>query len=92
MKPMSPQDVVDLIRQAFWTTFWLSLPLLVVGFIAGIVTSLVQIVTSIQDASFGAVPRLIAFLAALVLFLPWMLTKLLSYTVTLLGDFSLYAR
>ena len=89
---MNSQNVVDLIRQAFWTTFWLSLPLLVVGFVAGIVISLVQIVTSIQDSSFGAVPRLVAFLAALVLFLPWMLARLVSYTVALLGDFSRYAR
>jgi flagellar biosynthetic protein FliQ len=88
---MTSQNVVDLIRQAFWTTFWLSLPLLVVGFITGIVISLVQIVTSIQDSSFGAVPRLLAFLAALVLFLPWMLARLVTYTVTLLGDFSRYA-
>jgi len=89
---MTPQTVVDLIRQAFWNTFWLSLPLLIVGFVAGILISLVQIVTSIQDSSFGAVPRLIAFLAALVLFLPWMLSRLLSYTIGLLGDFSPYAR
>jgi flagellar biosynthesis protein FliQ len=89
---MTPQNVVDLIRQAFWNTFWLSLPLLVVGFLAGILISLVQIVTSIQDSSFGAVPRLIAFLAALILFLPWMLRYLLSYTTALLGDFSAYAR
>jgi flagellar biosynthetic protein FliQ len=89
---MTSENVVDLIRQAFWTTFWLSLPLLVVGFVAGIVISLVQIVTSIQDSSFGAVPRLLAFLAALVLFLPWMLARLVTYTVTLLGDFSRYAR
>lgn len=89
---MTPQNVVDLIRQAFWNTFWLSLPLLVVGFAAGIVISLVQIVTSIQDSSFGAVPRLVAFLIALVIFLPWMLGRLLSYTVSLLGDFSRYAR
>jgi flagellar biosynthetic protein FliQ len=88
---MTSQNVVDLIRQAFWTTFWLSLPLLVVGFITGIVISLVQIVTSIQDSSFGAVPRLLAFFAALVLFLPWMLARLVTYTVTLLGDFSRYA-
>lgn len=83
---------VDLIRQAFWTTFWLSLPLLALGFVAGIVISLVQIVTSIQDASFGAVPRLFAFLAGLLFFLPWMIQRMLSYTTNLLGDFSKYVR
>ena len=74
------------------TTFWLSLPLLTIGFIAGIAISLVQIVTSIQDSSFSSVPRLMAFLAGLLLALPWMLIKLVSYTQGLFGDFSRYAK
>jgi flagellar biosynthesis protein FliQ len=89
---MSSQAIIELIRHAFWMTFWLSLPLLAIGFIAGIAISLVQIVTSIQDSSFGAVPRLLAFLASLMFFLPWMLSKLLSYTSGLFGDFTPYAR
>ena len=74
------------------TAFWLSLPLLAIGFLAGIVVSLVQIVTSMQDASFGSVPRLAAFLVGLLLFLPWMLTKAMGYTTALLGDLGRYAR
>lgn len=88
---MNSQAVVELIRQTFWTTFWVGLPLLMVGFVAGILISLVQIVTSIQDASFGAVPRLLAFLGALMLFLPWMLGKLVTFTTMLFGDFTRYA-
>lgn len=74
------------------TTFWLSLPLLAIGFIAGIVISFVQIVTSIQDAAFSTVPRLAAFLVGLLVFLPWMLMKLIAYTTMTLGDFSRYAK
>lgn len=83
---MSTGAVVELMRGLFMTTFWLSLPLLAIGFIAGIVISLFQILTSIQDSSFSAVPRLVAFLAALLLSMPWMLAKLMSYTTTLFGD------
>jgi flagellar biosynthetic protein FliQ len=89
---MNSQVVVDVIRQALMTAFWLSLPLLAVGFVAGIVISLLQIVTSVQDPAFGSVPRLVAFLAGIVLFLPWMLMRLCSYTIGLFGDFSRYAR
>lgn len=89
---MTPQAVVELIRQAFMTAFWLSLPLLAVGFVAGIVISLLQIVTSIQDPGFGSVPRLAAFLAAILIFMPWMLMRLVSYTAALFGDFSRYAK
>jgi flagellar biosynthetic protein FliQ len=88
---MTTAAVVDLIRTAFVTTFWLALPILTVGFVIGIVMSLAQILTSIQDSSFASVPRLLAFLCALLLAMPWMLTKLISYTTTLFGDFGRFS-
>ena len=48
----------------------------------GVVVSLIQVLTSIQDTSFGAVPRLAAFLFGLLLLLPWMTAKLVSFTTT----------
>lgn len=89
---MNTSLAVEIFRQALWMTFWLSLPLLMIGFFAGIVVSLLQVVTSIQDSSFAAVPRLAAFLFGLLILLPWMTTKLMSYTTALFGDFSRYAR
>ena len=74
------------------TAFWLALPLLTVGFVVGILISLVQIVTSIQDTAFNAIPRLLAFLGAFILALPWMLNKMSAYTVGILGDLSRYGR
>jgi len=83
---MTPASTVDLIRQSLMTGFWIALPLLAVGFVAGIVISLLQIVTSIQDAAFGAVPRLAAFLLAFLILAPWMLATLISYITSLFGD------
>ena len=88
---MTTASVVDLMRGAFMTTFWLALPILAVGFVIGIVMSLAQILTSIQDSSFASVPRLLAFLCALLLAMPWMLTKLIAYTVGVFGDFGRFA-
>lgn len=88
---MTPHAAVELFRQTLVTMFWLSLPLLALGFVAGIIVSLVQVVTSMQDASFGAVPRLWAFFFGLLLFLPWMTLRLIAFTTALLGDFSRYA-
>ena len=88
---MNPQIAIDTIRQALMTAFWLGLPLLLVGFLAGIAISLIQIVTSIQDPGFAAAPRLAAFFAAFLLVAPWMLMKLMAYTTAVLGDFSRYA-
>lgn len=89
---MSPALVVDVFRHALMIAFWISLPLLLIGMTIGVGVSLVQVVTSIQDSSFAAVPRLAAFLFGLLLLLPWMTTKLMSYTTALFGDFTKYAR
>ncbi|HUI79929.1 MAG TPA: flagellar biosynthetic protein FliQ [Bryobacteraceae bacterium] len=89
---MTPDSVIPILRQALMVAFWLSAPLLIVGFVAGIVVSLVQIVTSIQDAGFSTIPRLGAFLGTLLIALPWMLTKITGYTILLLGDLSRYGR
>ena len=89
---MTPESVVEIIRQALMATFWLSAPLLAIGFIAGIAISLVQIATSMQDNAFSTIPRLITFLVGLLLLMPWMLQKTISYTTALLGDLGRYAR
>lgn len=89
---MTPEYVIQILREALMTAFWLATPLLAVGFVVGIVMSLVQILTSIQDSAFNAIPRLMTFLAAFILALPWMLQKITAYTVHTLGDLSRYAR
>jgi flagellar biosynthetic protein FliQ len=88
---MNTAMAIDLMRNAFVTTFWMSLPVLAVGLTVGILVSLAQIVTSIQDASFSAVPRLTAFLCALLLTMPWMLARIIGYTTALFGDFGRFA-
>jgi flagellar biosynthetic protein FliQ len=89
---MTPEYTVQLVREALMTAFWLAIPVLTVGFAAAVVISLLQILTSIQDQTFSTVPRLAAVLAALIVALPWMLQKAMSYTILLLGDLSRYAR
>jgi len=89
---MTPETVVQIIRQALMTTFWLAAPLLAIGFIAGLVISLVQIATSMQDNAFSTIPRLLAFLAGLLFLLPRMIQRTMSYTIFLFGDLSRYAR
>ena len=72
-------------------TFWLSAPLLAIGLVAGVIVSLLQIVTSIQDTAFSTVPRLVAFLVGLILLLPWMLMKMMAFTIGILGDLARFA-
>ncbi|HXI40140.1 MAG TPA: flagellar biosynthetic protein FliQ [Bryobacteraceae bacterium] len=89
---MTPEFVVEVLRQALMMTLWLGAPLLIIGFLAGIVISLIQIVTSIQDTGFSTIPRLVAFLFGIVLLMPWMLRKMTGYTILILSDLGRYAR
>jgi flagellar biosynthesis protein FliQ len=89
---MTPEFVIQILRDALMTAFWLAAPLLAVGVVAGIIISLIQIVTSIQDSGFSTIPRLCAFLGSFIIAMPWMLQKLTAYTTGILGDLSRYAR
>jgi flagellar biosynthesis protein FliQ len=89
---MSEQLAIDLIRHALIMAMWISLPLLVVLFLVGVIVSLVQTLTSIQDPSFGVVPRLAAVLVTMLIALPWMMTRIIGYTQELIGNLARYAR
>ena len=89
---MTPEFVTQIVRDMFMTAFWLSAPLLAIGFCVGVVISLVQIVTSIQDSAFNAIPRLVAFLVASLFTMPWMLRHITTYTTDILGNLARYAR
>jgi len=89
---MTSDFAVHTVREMFLTAFQISAPLLLAGFVVGIVMSLIQIVTSIQDAGFSAVPRLVTFLGAVLLLMPWMLSRMVSYAASIFGDLGRYAR
>jgi len=88
---MTPEFVVQILRNALMTAFWLSAPLLIAGFVAGIVLSLVQIVTSIQDTAFSTVPRLAVFLGVLLIMMPWVMKQMMVYATSIFGDLGRYA-
>jgi len=89
---MTPESVAHIVGQMFMTAFWTCAPLLAIGFATGIVISLIQIITSIQDTAFNSIPRLMAFLGGSLLLMPWMIHKSMAYTIDILGNLSRYAR
>ncbi len=89
---MTPEFASNVVGQMFMTAFWIAAPLLAIGFVTGIVISLVQIVTSIQDSGFNAIPRLLAFLAGCLILMPWMVHRSMAYTIDILGNLNRYAR
>ncbi len=88
---MTPEFVAHTICQMFLAAFWVCSPLLAIGLVTGILVSLIQIVTSIQDSSFSAIPRLVAFLGGALLLMPWMIHRTMIYAADILGNLSHYA-
>jgi flagellar biosynthesis protein FliQ len=89
---MTPDFVAETIRTCLWTTFWVALPVLAISFVSGAVMSILQVLTSMQDSAFNTIPRLIAFFVGLLLFMPWMMERLITYAVSILGNLDRYVR
>ena len=87
---MTPDGVAHMVGQMFIAAFWISAPLLAIGFVTGIIISLIQVVTSIQDSGFNSIPRLMAFLGGSLLLMPWMVHTAMSYATGILGNLSRY--
>jgi flagellar biosynthetic protein FliQ len=77
---MDTDTVVTLSTQAMSLALKISIPLLGVGLVVGVLISIVQAVTSIQEQTLSFIPKVLAMAAVLVIGGPWMLNQLLSYT------------
>ncbi len=77
---MTEADVVTLFREAIWITIKLSAPMLIIGMVVGLVISIIQTTTSIQEQTLTFVPKLVAILVSIILFASWMIQTLVDYT------------
>jgi flagellar biosynthesis protein FliQ len=77
---MDQDTVVTLGTQAMSLALKISLPLLGVGLLVGVVISIIQAVTQIQEQTLAFIPKVLAMAAVLVIGGPWMLNQLLAYT------------
>jgi flagellar biosynthesis protein FliQ len=73
-------QALDLARYTMILVMEVSAPLLVVGLVAGLVISLLQAVTQLQEQTLSFVPKMVATAVAGVIFLPWMTTKILEFS------------
>jgi len=88
---MNQEMVLQLARETLQVTLMVSGPLLLVSLVIGILVSMAQVVTSIQDMTLSFVPRTVAvFLACLFLF-PWLMNVMISFSARLLGHLERFA-
>lgn len=81
---MSEALVVGVTRQAIEVALMVSLPMLLAGLAAGVLVSMFQTVTSIQDSVLGFIPRALAILLVFALTFPWMLRMVTGFSRQLL--------
>ena len=80
---MSSAEAIALFKGALWMTMLLSAPMMVFGLIAGLVVSIFQAVTQIHEMTLTFIPKILAVIVGLVLFLPWMVNQMITYTTNL---------
>ena len=87
---MTEGQVLDIVRDALYNIIICSAPMLLISLIVGLVISIFQTVTSIQEQTLTFVPKILAIFIALIIFGPWLLTNLIDYMTSLWSNFSLY--
>ena len=85
---MNPDLVTQLARDAIEVTLYLTIPILAIGLVVGLLVSLFQAVTQIQEATLVFVPKIIVVLVSLLFLSPWMMQKMMHYTEQLIRQYS----
>ena len=74
------EQTVELVRQALIMTIKIAAPVLAAGIVVGLVISILQSVTSIQDQTINLVPKIVVMVAATIVLIPWIVQRLVEYT------------
>lgn len=87
---MTVDAVSDILREAMFLIIQVSMPVLLVSLIVGLVISIFQTVTSIQEQTLTFVPKIIAIFVALVIFGNWMMNSMVNFMTELWSGFTVY--
>jgi flagellar biosynthesis protein FliQ len=89
---MSLDFIVGIMAETIKVTLLVSAPVLLVGLIVGVVISLFQAVTQVQEMTLVFVPKIVACLITLVAALPWMINLLVSFTHNIFVNIPMYVK
>lgn len=89
---MTIDAVTDMTSSALFVVIQVALPVLLVSLTVGLIVSIFQTMTSIQEQTLTFVPKIICVFLALVFFGHWMINSIVEYMTTLWSSFSLYIR
>lgn len=87
---MSEQQVIDIARRAVFLIIECSAPLLIISLVVGLVISIFQTITSIQEQTLTFVPKIVAVFFGVMLFGSWIINNITSYMNELWSNFNMY--
>ena len=87
---MTQQQVLDIMREALFLVIKCSAPLLLVSLVVGLIISIFQTITSIQEQTLTFVPKILAVFIGLMVCGSWILNQLSEFVTTLWSNFSIY--
>lgn len=77
---MTPEMVIAFARQSIEIALLISLPMLGVGLVVGVVVSIIQAATQIQETTLSFIPKIVSIFLALLISFPWIMDKMITYT------------
>lgn len=83
---MSVDQAVELSRAAVLLTLMMGAPVLIMAVAVGLLISILQAVTQIQDQTISFVPKIVAMLATFLYVLPWVMNRMIAYSTDLIRD------
>jgi len=83
---MGPDLALQLMGELLWDAIFISAPVLIATLVIGLIVSILQVITQVQDMSLTFVPKLVAAVIALTFFGPWMLRKLALFSTGLISS------
>jgi flagellar biosynthesis protein FliQ len=89
---MNPELVMQLAQQSIKVTLLVSLPILGIGLLVGVLVSLIQAATQIQEMTLTFVPKILSIFVGLLFLLPWIMHQLSSFTIEILTNLPNYSR
>ncbi|MGD9809196.1 MAG: flagellar biosynthesis protein FliQ [Deferribacterales bacterium] len=87
---MNADLVIDLLVSALQMSLIIAAPMLGVGLIIGLTISIFQSVTQIQEMTLTFIPKIIGVVVAVMIFAPWMVDKMMAYTINLFNNLGQY--
>lgn len=89
---MTVDDVAMITREALFLIIKVSAPVLLISLIIGLLVSIFQTVTSIQEQTLTFVPKILGIFLAIIILGHWMLNSMVEYMTQLWGDFTMFIR